>query len=145
MVSFKTNERIDTVFKNMVLCENNKSEKDVISAEILKVIKSMEELEDKINYISHSISEKGENVILIAMLLYPKLNLSKAVNKLYKNIKIIDEKFNKIDNKKSFTKFIRIQKDVKKINEKLNMTKSVAAKIAYIKRIIELIDNCTIF
>ena len=144
MMTFKTNERAEIAFKNVVLCKDDKNEGKIISAGISDIFKNIEYLDDKIKYISQSISEKGENVISTAMILYPDLNLNEAVNRFYEDIKKVNERFNLIDNKKTFTKYIRINKETKKTVDNFSLSKGFISKAVYLKKITEFINNCPI-
>jgi len=138
MISFHSNKRIETAFKNVVLCED-KSEKKIVGQGILNLFGKFEYLADKLQYIAEKINEDTANAIVYAMYLYPEMNLEEAVNAMYKDIKAVNEAFSDID-EEHILKYVNTPKEVE--NEVAKLGKNKIAKVYYLKEAIKAAKEC---
>jgi len=138
MISFHSNKRLETAFKNVVLCEN-KSEREIVGQGVLELFGEFEHLADKLQYIAKKINEDIANAIVYAMYLYPEMNLEKAVNAMYEDIKTVNEAFNDVD-EEHILKYIKTSKDIENNINKLG--KKYLAKVYYLKEVIKAAKEC---
>jgi len=142
MISFNSNKKLESAFKNATLCHIDKSEKDIIAKGMLEVFDELKPIEEEIGYIGRMINEETYNVVIFAMYLYPGLNLKEAVKKLYKDIKLVEEKFEEID-EEAILKNVRTPKDVE--DEVAEFGKKHIAKTYYLKEVIKAAKECALF
>ena len=142
MISFHSNTRLETAFKNSTLCYIEKPEKDIFAEGIFEIYKELEPVKDKIKYIAEKINEKTHEVITLIMYIYPNKSLKKAVEKLYEDLKLVDEKFIEIE-EEHIIKSARTPKSVE--DEVAELGKNKIAKAYYIKEAIKAAKECALF
>jgi len=142
MISFNSNTRLETAFKNSTLCYIEKPEKDIFAEGMLEIYKELEPIKDKIKYIAEKVNEKVYDVIALAMYIYPNKNLKKAIEQLYEDLKLVDEKFAEIE-EEPIIKSARTSKDVE--DEVVELGKNKIAKAYYIKEAIKATKECALF
>ena len=142
MISFHSNTRLETAFKNSTLCYIEKPEKEIFAEGMLEIYKELEPIKDKIKYIAKKVNEKTYDVIALAMYIYPNKSLKKAVEKLYEDLKLIDEKFIEIE-EEPIVKSARTPKSVEE--EVAELGKNKIAKAYYIKEAIKAAKECALF
>jgi len=138
MISFNSNKKLEVAFKNGVLC-NMGSEKKIVGGLMEEFYKENAELEEKISYISQKINEKPYIVIVIAMYIHPDKNLKEAVESLYKEIKLVDDMFQDV-NEEDIVKNIRVSPEIEKMTTVFG--KNLVAKTFYLKQAIEAAQKC---
>ena len=138
MFSFKTKKDLDLAFKNIKFCGINKTDEEFISQEIREMLIPFEEDKEKILYLKTQLVLKFKELTCIIAYLYPHLTFKKGIEKLYDEIKIIEEKYKDIEDNKVFVKNIRIRKNpsLKKAIAGLGLNGHLLAKAVYIKKII---------
>ena len=144
MILFNSNKKIETAFKNSTLCHIDKGEGEIISQGMMEIFKQLEPFKEKLDYISQKINENPQNVLIIAMFMYPDLSIKEAINKLYEGIKQIDKKFNSLE-EKPIKKSIRTKKEIEDIIAQAGLAKTFVAKAYYLKESIKTANECAFF
>lgn len=147
MFSFKTKKDLELAFKNAKFCEISKTDEEFISQEIQETLNSFEKEKEKILYLETQLVLKFEELTCIITSLYPHLTFNKGIEKLYDEIKIIEEKYKDIEDNKVFVKNIKIRKNpsLKEAIMELGLNGHLLAKAAYIKKIIAASKECDVF
>ena len=146
MLNIKSTKRLERAFKNSKLCHLDKKEGEVIEEAIKQVMEHIEHMDfqKELDFISKLINETYENVIAITGYLYPDISIKEAINRLYEELKTIDEKFNDIELENVIKNF-RIKKEIEENISNKGFNKNIIAKVAYLKEAINAIKMCDIF
>jgi hypothetical protein len=143
MLNIKSTKRLERSFRSSKLCHLDKKEGEVIEEAVKQVMEHID-FQKELEFISTLINEPYENVIAITGYLYPDISIKEAINRLYEELKTIDEKYNDIELENVIKNF-RIKKEIEDNISNKGFNKNIIAKVAYLKEAINAIKMCDIF
>jgi len=144
MISFNSNKKLEIAWKSSKICNEEKNEAEIVKKEVKDYITSFRDIKEQLEYINSFLEEKMNNTISIIIYLYPNLPFKEAVEKIYTELKKIDEKYENIEEEK-IVKYFRTDKDFEDMLKEEGFNKNLIAKAIYLKNAIDAVNNCDIF